>query len=269
MEMSDVLPYVCAILALLLIWQYHQNQILTGRIQAVDIFDRSGTRLYIYAVPEDEEVCASCQDTHGMAFLPSRVARKDFNPRRQPCANKGRCNVVMIGLYGAWTEARQVVQRLRSAKNQEPLVLSPEELVGLTDGNWHQSVSAATDRIAVAMLSALTTEKSDPFVSIAGYREVIKHAQEVRDLALVVPAYLRVIDLLARQGRAEEALDAIDDFEKRYPKDKSGPHYPTGLQRGTVSIMRSRLRTERDRLTQTAQQKASAQADALPTSSLA
>ena len=68
------------------------------------------------------------------------------------------------------------------------------------------------------MLSALVSEKNDPFVSIAGYREVIKHAQEVRDLPLVVPAYLRVTDVLARQGRTDEALEAID------PKRNRGAH---------------------------------------------
>ncbi len=267
MEMSDLLPYVCAILALLLIWQYHQNQVLTGRIQAVDIFDRSGTRAYIYATPDDDGVCVSCQEINGMAFLPSKVARKDFNPRRTPCSNKGRCNVVMIGLYGAWPEARQVVQRLRSAQGQDSLHLSPEELLGLTEGSWHKSVSAATDRLAVAMLSALVSEKNDPFVSIAAYREVIKHAQEVRDLPLVVPAYLRLTELLAQQGRTDEALETVDDFEKRYPKDKMGPHYPTGMQRGMLSIIKSRLRTELDRLTHTSQQRVSSQANPLPTSS--
>lgn len=243
MDISDLLPYVCAVLALLLIWQYHQNQVLTGRIQAVDIFDRSGTRMYIFATPEDDEICDACREVNGMTFLPSRVARKDFHPRRAPCSNRDRCLIVMTGLYGAWPEAKEVVQRLRSARSQDGLRLSCEEMVGLTEGSWQSSVSAATDRLAVAMLAALTGEQLHPEAAEAGYRQVINDAKEVRDLTLVVPAYLRLTHLLARDGRTDEALNVIDDFERRYPKDKTGPHYPKGVHRGMMTIMKSRLKT--------------------------
>ena len=243
MEMSDLWPYICAILALLLIWQYHQNQVLTGRIQAVDIFDRSGIRMYVYATPDDDEICESCREVNGMAFLPSRVARKDFSPRRNPCANKGRCPVVMVGLYGAWQEARQVVQQLRSGEKEGMVQLPVEELIGLTKGNWQGSVSAATDRLSVVMLGALTSEDTDPSAAIAGYQQIIQQAAEVRDLPLVVPAYLRLTDLLDRQGRSSEALGVIEDFEKRFPPNKTGPYYPKGLQRGLLTIKKSHLKT--------------------------
>lgn len=243
MEISDLLPYICGILALLLIWQYHQNQVLTGRIQAVDIFDRSGTRMYIFATPDDDDICDACRGVNGMTFLPSRVARKDFQPRRAPCSNRERCLIVMTGLYGAWPEAKELVRRLRSVGRQDGLNLSVEELVGLTQGSWQTSVSAATDRLAVAMLAALTGEKLHPEAAETGYRQVINDAKEVRDLPLVVPAYLRLAHLLTRDGRTDEALSVIDDFERRYPKDKAGPHYPKGVHRGMMTILKSRLKT--------------------------
>ncbi len=242
MIVDDLLPYVCAILALLLVWQYHQNQVLTGRIQAVDIFERSSARMYVYATPDDDEICVSCREVNGMTFLPSKVARRDFNPRRGPCLNKGRCVIVMVGLYGAWPEARRVVQQLRAAKGRDSLRLSFEGLVGLTQGSWHSSVSASTDRFAVAILAALTAEKLDPIAALAAYRVVINHAQEIHDLSLVVPAYLRLTELLVRQGRTEEALEVIEDFERRYPQDKTGPHYANGRQRGMMAITKSHLR---------------------------
>lgn len=243
MDISDLLPYVCALLALLLIWQYHQNQVLTGRIQAVDIFDRSGTRMYVFATPDDEEICDACREVNGMTFLPSSVARKDFHPRRGSCSNRERCVIVMMGMYGAWPEAKEVVKRLRAAGKQDGLRLSTEELVGLTEGSWQSSVSAATDRLSVTMLAALTGENLHPVAAQTGYRQVINDAQEVRDLTLVVPAYLRLTQLLARDGRADDALEVIDDFERRYPKDKTGPHYPKGVHRGMMTIMKSRLKT--------------------------
>ena len=242
MIVYDLLPYVCAILALLLVWQYHRIQVLTGRVRAFDIFERSSARMYVYATPNDDEICESCREINGRTFLPSSVTRRDFNPRGGPCLNKGRCTIVMVGLYAAWPEARRVVQQLRAVKEPDSLRLSFEELVELTQGSWQTSVSASTDRLAVAILVALTAEKLDPIAALAGYREVINDAQEIHDLPLVVPAYLRLTELLIRQGRTEEALGVIEDFERRYPQAKTGPYYPSGRQRGMMAITKSHLR---------------------------
>ncbi len=46
-ESPDVTVYLAAILGLLVVWQYYQMQIMAGRILAIDIFDRSGIRMYI------------------------------------------------------------------------------------------------------------------------------------------------------------------------------------------------------------------------------
>ena len=243
MEMMNLWPYVSAILALLLIWQYHKNQILTGRIQAVDIFDGSGIRMYVYATPDDDGICDSCREVNGMVYLPSRVARKDFTPHRSPCTTKGKCTVVTVSLYGAWPEAAKVVTRLRSSGKDGCCHLTLEELVELVKGKWKSTDNAATDRFAVLMLAALGSEKADSDSALTCYAQIIEQAQEVRDVPLVVPAYLRSTELLVRQGRTEDAQAIIEAFEKRYPQGKTGPSQPTRTQRGLMTIEKTRLKT--------------------------
>ena len=242
--MSDILPYLCGILALLLLWLYHQKQVLAGRIQAIDIFDRSGIRMYVFATPDDGLICNACWEANGKVYLPSQVANKDFVPRSAPCANSGRCTIVMAGMYGAWLEARNVVHRLRAAGTTGSLKLSVQELSELLKGNWEQSVSAATDRLAVLMLAALSGEKKNPDAAINAYRLAIREAKEVHDLPLVVPAYLRLAEVLVNMSRTDEALAVIQEFEERYPREgKTRPYDPTETQRGLMAIKKSRLKT--------------------------
>ena len=241
--LSDLLPHVCAILALLLLWQYHQIQVLTGRIQATDIFDRSGIRMYLFAVPDDDLICPSCRDALGLVCLPSKVAEDDFTPLKTPCIASAKCMIVMVGLYGGWLEARRVVEKVRAAKKEGSIQLTPTEFAGLLKGNWEGSLSAATDRLAVIMVKALTSEKTNPAAASTGYVQVIQEAQEVHDLPLVVPAYLRLTDVLTRQGHPEEAMQVIQEFENRYPRSKKGPYFPHETQRGLMAIKKNRLRT--------------------------
>ncbi len=269
MVIYDLLPYMCAILLLLLVWQYHRVQVLAGRIQAVDIFDRSGIRMYLFATPDDEQICDSCREVNGMVFLPSRVAKAEFTPLRSPCSEGGRCTLVMVGLYGAWPEASQVVQELRAAGNGGSPHLSFEEMVGLTKGSWQASVSATTDRLAVVMLTALSSEKLDPVAAISGYQQVIQQAEEVRDLPLVVPAYLRLTQLLERYDRTDEAFALIEDFEKRFPQHTTGPYDPKALQRGLLTIKKSHLRTSLHDRAAAAKQRSPRGADSLTPKSFA
>jgi hypothetical protein len=146
----------------------------------------------------------------------------------------------LIGLYGAWPEGRHLVERLRTAK-RKPVKLSDEEFLRLINGPWEQSVSAETDRISVHMLEALTYELSNPETSIMGYRYVIDHAKQVRDLQCVLPSFMRMADLLIAQRRHGDALELIDRFEKRYAKKKAGPLFPTEIQRGVMSLKKARL----------------------------
>jgi hypothetical protein len=238
----DIFPYLSALLGLIVVWQYHEKLVLTGRIQAIDIYDRSGIRMYLYAIPDDDTVCASCREAHGKVFLTSVVARKEFTPLGHPCINPQECTGVLLGLYGAWPEARAVVQRLREGKTGS-IQLSHEELHRMLKGPWERSVSAATDRFAVQMLVALIAEQKQPEAVMQQYREIIDQAKEVRHLSLLLPAYLRLAHLLVRAGKPSEALQVIEQFETRYDRNKSGPHYPSDKQRGVMTIMKSHLRT--------------------------
>ena len=50
--LPDFLPYLLAIFGLLVLWQFYQLRVMKGRILAIDIFDRSGIRMYLYAVAD-------------------------------------------------------------------------------------------------------------------------------------------------------------------------------------------------------------------------
>jgi hypothetical protein len=236
----EIVPYLAGLLALLVAWEYHQIMVLKGRIQAIDIFDRSGIRMYIHVAPLNNDTCSGCRDLHCRVFLPSMVAKRLSNPSQGHCTNPSGCRCLLIGLYGAWPEGRHLVERLRTAK-RKPVKLNDEELLRLINGPWEQSVSAETDRISVHMLEALSYELSNPETSIMGYRYVIDHAKQVRDLQCVLPSFMRMADLLIAQRRHSDALELIDRFEKRYAKKKTGPLFPTEIQRGVMSLKKARL----------------------------
>ena len=238
---ANVFPFLSAILALIVLWQYHEKLVLTGRIQAIDIYDRSGIRMYLYATPDDDQVCGACRDAHGRVFSISTVARKDFTPLRSACSNLQGCTGLLVGLYGAWPEARGVVDRLRAAKKIGSIQVSAVELEAMIKGPWERSVSAATDRFGISMLGALNSERSDPEAAIPQYQTIIEEAKEVRHLSLLVPAYLRLAELLIRQGRTQEAQQTIEQFENRFAPNKGGPHFPTERQRRFMFMIKSRL----------------------------
>ena len=108
-------------------------------------------------------------------------------------------------------------------------------------GQWQQSISAETDRLGIQMIEALCYEKTKQDVSIAGYRYVTEEAKEVRHLMLLVPAYLRLVQLLIRAGENAEALELIERFEKRFPVTKRGPHFPSDAQREAMKTKKTQL----------------------------
>lgn len=239
--LPDFLPSLLAILGLLVLWQYHQVQVMNGRILAVDVFDRSGVRFYVYATPDHHAVCATCAASNGTVYLPSQVARKDFSPVGGPCPNPVPCSNALVGLYGSWLEARGVLERVRQKPVSTALRLSQDELRGLVNGQWERSISAETDRLAIHMLEAMSYETVNPDVAIAGYRFVIEQAKEIRHLMLLVPANLRLIALLIRSGRRDEALEAIERFETRFPATKRGRHFPSPEQRNAIRLHKADL----------------------------
>jgi hypothetical protein len=61
-------------------------------------------------------------------------------------------------------------------------------------------------------------------------------------MPLIVPAYVRLLELLTTQGHTTHALQLIEQFEKRYTGGKSGPYAPTERQFRLMKIKKSHLK---------------------------
>lgn len=240
-ESPDVTGYLVAILGLLALWQYYQMQIMAGRILAIDIFDRSGIRMHIYVTPSDDQICEVCAASNGCFFLPSQVAKKYFSPLTGKCQRSTPCIGVLVGLYGAWLEARGVLEYLRNNAKADCIQLSTEEVRALVNGQWERCISADTDRLGIHMIEALSYETINPEVAIEGYRYVVNEVKEVRHLLFLVPAYLRLTQLLLRTGEEAEALETIERFESRFPTTKRGRHFPSDEQRAHMRTKKAQL----------------------------
>ena len=233
--------YGLAILGLLGLWLFHQMQVRSGRIQAIDLFDRTVVRFYVYVIPDDSAVCDVCAQAQGRVFSSSVVGEMGFSPLEEKCKGTVPCQGYLIGLYGGWVEARAAVERLQQTSKKTIMRLSRDELCAVVKGDWDKSVSADTDRINIHMLEGLCFEKVDTNLAIAGYRYVIERSKEARHRALVVPAYLRLIALLVQTGSEDEARQAIQQFEKRFPPNQAEPGAPSTVQRKTMEEMKSQL----------------------------
>ncbi len=199
--LPDFLPYLLAIFGLLVLWQYYQLRVMKGRILAIDIFDRSGTRMYLYVVTDDLQACEVCRSAHGTVFPPSEVMKSQFSPIKGICKRPDPCIGFLVGLYGAWPEANRIVERLRLSRKREPIQLDQNELREMIFGPWEQSISANTDRFGIYVLEAVLGDCANPSLAMEKYRDTLEYAMEVRHMPLIVPAYFRLVELLARQGR--------------------------------------------------------------------
>lgn len=238
---SDVTIYLVAILGLLGLWLFHYMQVRAGRIQAVDLFDRSIVRIYVYVTIGEGLACETCANAHGRVFLSSHVGKKHFNPLEGTCKGKVPCQSCLIGLYGGWIEAREMVARIQKLAKKTSVRLSPGELRTLVKGQWKKSVSPDTDRISVSLLEAFCDEEHNADVAIEGYQYVTTRAKEPRHFPLVVPAYLRLIAMLLRVGREEEAHHVIAQFESRFPADQHEPYSPSHDQRQVLEKQKALL----------------------------
>lgn len=233
--------YLAGIVALLGLWIFHQIQVRTGRIQAIDVFDRSVERLYLYVLPDDRPSCPVCAQAHGRAFLPSRAAKVGFSPLDGSCSGTVPCQGLLVGLYGGWTEARGLVSRMPQSTRQHPIRLSSEEVDALIRGAWRQSISADTDRISMHLLEGWCFGKTDRARAIEGLQYVVDRAKEARHLPYVVPAALRLMELLLKAGREDETRFALEQFELRFPPARHDADDPTFAQRKMLQDMKSRL----------------------------
>lgn len=245
----DIVPYLLAILGLLLLWQLHHMQVQAGRIKTVDSWDRSGIRLFLHVTPDDSHVCLACREANGMAFLPTVVASKKFRPMAKTCTNPGGCRCLLVGLYGAWAEAESVQKELKGTGGR--LHLSQARLAGLVEGAQARRTGVTADQISLSILEAVRTEGNNPDQAVEHYRFVVENAAKERDCAFLVPAYLRLADLLEQRGRMDEALDLVDQFFKKQT-DLKPPHAPTEAQRSLMSLHKTRLMTALKKTGQTA-----------------
>ena len=244
---SEMTIYLLAILGLLGLWIFHQVQVRSGRIQAVDLFDRSVVRMYIYAAPDEGQRCDVCAKAHGSVFLSSQVGKKGFSPLEGTCKGATPCQGFLIGIYGGWAEARQIVARLQRAPKKTLLRLAPKEIAGMVKGPWRKSVSADTDRVNVHLLQAVHFHNIDKDLAIEGYRFVIEHAKDERHLPFLVPSFLLLMGQLIKAGREDEAKRLIEQFESRFPNGTASPGAPTVEQRTLLESKKSML-WERDSL---------------------
>lgn len=102
----DIVPYLLASLGLLFLWQLHSLQVRAGRIKAVDIWNRSGIRLFLHVTPEDSHACAACREVNNTAFLPKVVASMKFGPLTKPCTTPPRFPMPDGG--ASWVLARSI-----------------------------------------------------------------------------------------------------------------------------------------------------------------
>jgi hypothetical protein len=247
MEIFDrlVIPEVTfpliGILGLLFVWQYYQAQVLAGRIYALDFWDITGVRMFMHVTTGGDRACEHCQAAQGTVFLPSILTQKDFSTLAHPCTNGAGCRCLIVGLYGGWPEADRVVHLLRQQSRRKPYKLSYQELLEVFEGPWHRSVVASADRLTIHMVQAMLDEHEDMDSAIVLYHSIVDQAKGARDLRLLVPAYLRLTELLEQAGRHEEALAMAKRFDKRFPRRRRAFYYPTENQRATMVARQFRL----------------------------
>ena len=239
--MEESTFYLFGILALLGLWLFHQLQVRSGRIQAIDLFDRSVVRVYLYVLPDDRTSCPVCVQAHGRVYLPAVVGKVGFSPLGGSCSGAVPCQGLLVGLYGGWAEARQLVSRAQQASKKHPVRLSTEELCALVKGAWSKSISADTDRISMHLLEGWCFEKTDRGGAIEGLRYVVERAKEPRHVSHVVPASLRLVELLLQAGRDDEARLAIEQFEGRFPPGRHDSNGPSFAQMKKLQDLKSLL----------------------------
>ena len=243
-QLPDTYPYLMAILGLTLIWKFHDMQVKAGRIKAKDFWETSGVRLFVRATPADAQACLACKEANNFVFLPGLVTSKKFAPQDKPCTNPAGCRCVMVGLYGGWAQALSALATAK--KDGSKARLSDAELKALIDKSSESRVGvgiagASADRISLRMLNALRAEGSQAETAIEHYRYILSHAEEDRDLALMVPTYLRLSELLEKSGKASEALDLVEQCLREYGEKKKGPDAPTEAQRTAMNTRKNLL----------------------------
>ena len=247
-EINEILPYLMGVLGLLMTWELHDLEVRTGRIHGLDISDPSAVRswvrnysgvsMYIHATPNDPSACDACRKANHTVFSPAQVRRnKKFNALASPCLNPAGCRCVLVGLGGHWPVAKSLSAWLRE-NNGATALLTAEEMTDLL--KTADAGQSPDDRLGLYLLEALRAEGTDPQFAISRYRHLIIRGKHGRGHPFLVPAYLRLSDLLDRAGRSTDALDIIDDFCANV-RDRKGQYAPTAAQSSLLSRRKIRL----------------------------
>ena len=237
----EFVPYLLAILGLLFVWQIHNMLATAGRIEATNFWDRSGIRLFVHVTPLDDQTCEVCREANGTVVLPAIAAKRNFTPLHGACTNPAGCRCQLVGLYGGWPEALRLLQQLTVNPRPRSIKLTDDKLSALLRVPWQSAKNGSADRLSVEMLEAIHTEGRDSDVALKKYQTVVDRAQAPRDIPLIIPAYLRMVDILERAQRSSEALDLISRFEKRYSEVQGKGEGLTHAQRELLSLRKTRL----------------------------
>lgn len=228
-----------AVLGLLITWRRHQTRLAAGIIRAKDLFARSDVQFYLYVTPDDRELCASCRQAHGNAYLARTIEQEGCPTFASPCPSPETCQGIFIPFYARWLEANELVARLRASQPTASVRMTREQLVKLASVVRHLP-AGDPDRPGLHLLSAFMQEHHNPEQAIRSYGAVLDQATDLHR-ALLISAYMRLSGLLARQGDPRKALQVITHFEKRYASGQEGAFRPTGKQRRALSIMKTYL----------------------------
>ena len=243
LEFGMALPYLLGILGLLLLWQLFQIQVATGRVQAVNFWDRSGVRMFVHVTPDDEQVCPACREAHGLVLMTSVAGtknKKKYSPLRTPCTNPAGCRCQLIGLYGGSPEG----QRLRwqaTISSTQTVKVSGEKLAALLKGQWEKAPNGKADRVSMHMLGGMLSETSDPMNALNMYQVVAEQAKSARDLPFIIPAYLRMTELYERLQQPEDALNAIQSLERKLSNKGLPPGLISRDEEELLSLKKTRL----------------------------
>jgi hypothetical protein len=273
---GELIPQLLAILGLLMTWELHDIGVRSGRIKPRPIFDLSGRRarvkntedgdtrtkrtpsrdvfdlsgvrswmkshagvhLYIHATPNDDQGCPTCRTAAGRVFSATAIKNVKFRLLTGPCSNPAGCRCQLIGLIGNWPEAEQLWRSLDDSP--QGFVLGQRELQDLLKGATVAPRGTAHDRVNLYMLEAFQAEGMNSVFAMSRYRSLIRYAVEGYDHPYIVPAYLRLSELLERTGSLAAALTTVEDFVQQ-TKGKKFLQEPTQLQRKVMALRRSRL----------------------------
>lgn len=275
---GELIPQLLAILGLLVTWELHDIGVRSGRIKPRPIFDRSGrdsrvtstdidnsdsrakrtpsrdvfdlasarswikshagVHMYIQATPNDDQGCPSCRAGAGRVFSAASIKNAKFKLLAEPCSNAAGCRCQLVGLIGNWPEAEQLWRSLDDSPHGH--VLREHGLKDLLTGATVAPRGTAHDRVSLYMLEAFQAEGMNPVFAMSRYRSLIRYAVEGYDHPYLVPAYLRLSELLERTGSLAAALTTVEDFIQQM-KGKKLVQQPTQLQRKGMALRRTRL----------------------------